>query len=183
MDIYLTTEQLEANLEHIKQSPTDNCILEMIVIRPDVDQRKILLEGYLDIEKGLIGDNWSTKGNSKTTNGGPHPDMQLNIMNSRCISHIAKNKDRWPLAGDQLFIDMNLSDENLPPGTQLSIGEATIEITAIPHKGCKKFTQRFGMDAVKFVNSPVGKKLHLRGVNAKVVKSGKINTRDIVSKK
>ncbi len=95
MDICLTTNQLEAYLEHIKQSPTDNCKLEMIVIRSDVDQRKILQEGYLDVEKGLVGDNWNTKGNSKTTDGGPHPDMQLNIMNSRCISHIAKNKDRW----------------------------------------------------------------------------------------
>jgi hypothetical protein len=183
MDNYLTTKQLEASLEHIKQSPTDKGKLEMIVIRPDVDQRKILQEGYLDVEKGLVGDNWSTKGSSKTTDGTSHPDMQLNIMNSRCISHIAKNKDRWQLAGDQLFIDMNLSDENLPPETQLNIGEATIEITAIPHNGCKKFTQRFGMDAVKFVNSPIGKKMHLRGINAKVVKSGKINNRDIVSKK
>lgn len=183
METYVTTEQLQASLAYIKKSPGDNCIVEMIVIRPDVDQRKILQEGYLDIDKGLIGDNWYTKGSSKTKDESSHPDMQLNIMNSRCISRIAKNKERWQLAGDQLFIDMDLSYKNLPTGTQLIIGAATIEITTIPHNGCKKFAQRFGTDAVKFVNSPDGKIYHLRGINAKIIRSGKIKVGDIVTKK
>ncbi len=182
MITHLNTKQLESGLYLIKQSPIDNSLLEMIVIRPDVDERKIIQEGYLDVEKGLIGDNWITRGSSKTLDGGSHPDMQLNIMNSRCIAHIAKSKERWQLAGDQLFIDLNLSDENLPTGTQLNIGEAIIEITAIPHNGCKKFTQRFGLDAVKFVNSVIGKKMHLRGVNAKIIRSGTIKTGDLVKK-
>lgn len=183
METYVTTEQLQASLAYIKKSPEDNCIVEMIVIRSAVDQRKTLQEGYLHVNKGLIGDNWYTRGSSKTKDDSSHPDMQLNIMNSRCISVIAKNKERWQLAGDQLFIDMDLSDKNLPIGTQLVIGAAIIEITAIPHNGCKKFAQRFGTDAVKFVNSPDGKKYHLRGINAKIIRSGKIKVGDIVTKK
>ena len=108
--------------------------------------------------------------------------MQLNIMNSRAIAVIARERNRWSLAGDQLYIDLDLSDENLPPGTRLEIGSAIVEITPIPHNGCKKFANRFGIDAVKFVNSPVGKQLHLRGINAKVVQSGTIHTGNIVRK-
>ena len=179
---HLTTKELEKGLEHIRQSPTDSTVLDMIVCRPAVGERKVLQEGYLDKEKGLIGDNWSTRGSSKTVDGSSHPEMQLNIMNSRCINLIAQHKERWQLAGDQLFIDINLTDYNLPTGSQLSLGEAIIEITAIPHNGCKKFTERYGLDAVKFVNSPIGKELHLRGVNAKVIKAGTIKVGDIVKK-
>jgi MOSC domain-containing protein YiiM len=108
--------------------------------------------------------------------------MQLNIMNSRVIALLAQDKDRWPLAGDQLFIDMDLSAENLPPGTRLALGSAMIEVTDQPHTGCKKFMERFGLDAMKFVNSPVGKQLHLRGINAKVVQPGLIQVGDVVKK-
>ncbi len=176
-------DELEDALLDIKQSPADNGKLEMIVIRPDVDEREIIIEGYLDKDKGLTGDNWATRGSSKTKSGSSHPDMQINMMNSRCISHITKNKNRWQLAGDQLFINMDLSNTNLPIGSKLNIGEAILEITAIPHTGCKKFAQRFGVDAVKFVNSAIGKELHLRGLNAKIIRSGKINTGDLVRKK
>ena len=103
-------------------------------------------------------------------------------MNTRAIALIAQTKERWPLAGDQLYIDMDLSDANLPAGSRLQIGSAVIEITPLPHNGCKKFTQRFGLDAVKFVNSAIGKELHLRGLNAKVVQEGSIRTGDIVRK-
>ncbi len=182
MKFHLTQNQLEEGLPHIEQSLTDNTTLAMIVCRPDEGERKVLHEGYLDKEKGLIGDNWSLRSSSKTNDGSPFIEMQLNIMNARAIGLIAQKKERWPLAGDQLFIDLNLSDENLPAGSQLSIGEAIIEITPIPHNGCKKFTERFGMDAVKFVNSPLGKKMHLRGVNAKVIQPGRIKTGDRVQK-
>jgi MOSC domain-containing protein YiiM len=108
--------------------------------------------------------------------------MQINMMNSRVIALLAHEKDRWQLAGDQLFFDMDLSDENLPSGTKLSIGEAILEVTPVPHSGCKKFTDRFGLEAMKFVNSPVGKELHLRGINAKVIQAGIIRNGDIVKK-
>ena len=179
---YLTAKELEEGLDEIRKSPMDRGVLELIVRRPAENEREVLEEGELDLELGLIGDNWKTRGSSRTTNGFGHPDMQINIMNSRAVSLIAQDKERWKLAGDQLYIDLNLSDENLPTGSRLKIGSAIIEVTAIPHNGCKKFTERFGVDAVKFVNSPIGKELHLRGINAKVFKAGTIKTGDIVEK-
>jgi hypothetical protein len=179
---HLTTTELEAGLAHIRQAPQDNGVLMMIVRRPAVDAREVLSEAELDAAEGLIGDNWRQRGSSRTPNGSAHPEMQLNIMNARAIELVAQDTVRWPLAGDQLFIDLDLSDANLPPGTQLAIGSAIIEVTAVPHTGCKKFAARFGADAVKFVNSPEGKQLHLRGVNAKVVKGGALRTGDTVRK-
>ena len=179
---HLSTTELESALEDIKQSNKDNAILQMIVRRPQEDAREIVVKGNLSLEEGLEGDCWSTKGSSKTEDGSSHPEMQLNIMNSKVIELIAGKRERWPLAGDQLFIDMDLSGKNLPTGTKLSIGEAVIEVTAIPHMGCKKFVTRFGLDAMKFVNSAVGRELHLRGINAKVVKPGAIKSGDVVKK-
>ena len=179
---HLTIEELEAGLETIRQSPKDNGELKLIVRRPKKNQRQVLDEGELDTVEGLIGDNWKTRGSSRTADGSSHPDMQLNIMNSRTVALIAQDGDRWQLAGDQLYIDLDLSDENLPPGTRLEIGSAIIEVTAQPHTGCKKFVERFGLEAMKFVNSPVGKQLHLRGINAKVIKAGAIKTNDLARK-
>ena len=102
-------------------------------------------------------------------------------MNSRVINLVATSRERWPLAGDQLFIDLDLSEDNLPPGTRLELGTAVIEVTAIPHTGCKKFVERFGLDAVKFVNSGINN-LKLRGVNAKVVRPGLVSAGDKVRK-
>ncbi|MER3494070.1 MAG: MOSC domain-containing protein [Mastigocladus sp. ERB_26_2] len=177
---YLTIEELEARLDEIRQSPKDKGVLELIVRRPQNGEREVLEESKLDLVEGLVGDNWRTRGSSRTSDGSSHPDMQLNIMNSRVIAVVAQDKNRWQLAGDQLFIDMDLSAENLPPGTQLALGSAVIEVTNQPHNGCKKFVARFGLDAMKFVNSPVGKQLRLRGINAKVVQPGVIRVGDIV---
>ncbi len=179
---HLTMEELETGLDEIRLSPKDEGVLEMIVCRPEENERVVLEQGELDSTEGLIGDNWKKRGSSRSTDGFGHPEMQLNIMNSRAIALIAGERNRWSLAGDQLYIDFDLSDENLPPGSRLEIGSAIVEITPIPHNGCKKFTNRFGIDAVKFVNSPVGKQLHLRGVNAKVIQSGIIRVGDIVKK-
>ncbi len=178
---YLTMEELEAGLDEIRQSPKDKGVLELIVRRPQTGEREVLEEGELDLVEGLVGDNWRTRGSSRTSDGSSHPDMQLNIMNSRVIALVAQDKNRWQLAGDQLFIDIDLSAENLPAGTQLAFGSAVIEVTNQPHNGCKKFVARFGLDAMKFVNSPVGKQLRLRGINAKVVQPGVIRVGDIVS--
>jgi MOSC domain-containing protein YiiM len=179
---YLTTEELEAGLENIRQSPKDNGVLELIVRRPQVEEREVLSEGKLDPVTGLEGDNWKARGSASTPDRSANPEMQINIMNARVIALLAQEKERWQLAGDQLFIDMDLSENNLPAGTKLSIGEALLEITPPPHSGCKKFTARFGLEAMKFVNSPLGKELHLRGVNAKVIQSGAIRIGDRVKK-
>lgn len=179
---HLTTAELEAGLDAIRQSPKDEGVLEMIVRRPRVDEREVLQEGELDVDDGLAGDSWKRRTSSRTPDGSAHPDMQLNIMNSRVIALVAGDKDRWQLAGDQLFIDLDLSAENLPAGTQIEVGSAVIEVTPPPHLGCHKFVARFGLDAMKFVNSPVGRELHLRGINAKVVQPGSIRVGDIAEK-
>ena len=177
-----TMEELEAGLEMIRQSPKDGGVLELIVRRPQSGEREILEAGELDREAGLVGDNWGTRGSSRTADGTSHPDMQLNIMNSRVIALVAREKARWHLAGDQLFIDMDLSAENLPPGTRLTLGSAVIEVTDQPHTGCKKFAARFGPDPLRFISAPANKLLNLRGINAKVVRSGVIRVGDVAKK-
>lgn len=179
---HLTLEELQAGLDEIRQSPKDEGVLELIVRRPRIDEREVLEEAELDPVDGLAGDNWRLRGSSRTPDGSSHPEMQLNIMNARVVALVAQHKDRWPLAGDQLFLDMDLSAENLPAGTRLAIGSAVVEVTAQPHTGCKKFVARFGSDAMKFVNSDVGKQLRLRGINARVVQPGVIRTGDMVRK-
>lgn len=175
METNVSLSELEQGLSHIEASPSDVGTVDFIVRRPSIGQREELQEAQLDTELGLVGDNWLARGYNKTSDGGAHPDMQLNIMNARAIALIAQNKARWPLAGDQFYVDFNLSYDNIAPGTQLLIGDAIIQVTAEPHLGCKKFSDRFGRDAVLFVNSEAGKFLNLRGINAKVVKSGQVS--------
>jgi hypothetical protein len=179
---HLTMSELEAGLETIRQSPKDSGVLQLIVRRPAVDEREIVDEAELDVHGGLIGDSWIKRPSSRTPDGSPHPEMQINVMNSRVIDLLAQDRNRWHLAGDQLYIEMDLSADNLPAGTRLEIGDAVIEVTPPPHTGCKKFVSRFGLEAMKFVNSPVGRELHLRGINARVVQAGKIKVGNIARK-
>ncbi len=180
--LHPTTAELEAGLERIRQAPKDGGTLELIVRRPRVGEREVLAEAFLDLVEGLVGDSWKSRGSKATPDKSAHPDMQLNVMSARAIALIAPDRERWPLAGDQLYLDLDLGVENLPPGTQLALGAATIEVTAIPHTGCQKFVGRFGIDAMKFVNSPVGRALNLRGINARVVRSGTICVGDVAKK-
>jgi MOSC domain-containing protein YiiM len=173
---HLTLSELEAALEHVRGVPSDHGTLDYIVRRPRVEEREVLAEGHLDLDEGLVGDSWRLRVAS------PNPDTQINVMNVRVVALVAQHKERWSLAGDQLYVDFDLSTDNLPPGSRLAIGAAVIEVTAKPHNGCHKFTARFGADATKFVNSPIGKQLHLRGINAKVVEPGVIRVGDPVRK-
>lgn len=179
---HLTMIELEAGLDDIRQSPKEQGSVELIVRRPQNGEREVLEEAELDLQRGLVGDNWTFRRSSRTPDGSPHPDMQLNIMNSRVIALLAVEKDRWQLAGDQLFLDLDLSGDNLPAGIKLAIGQAVVEVTPLPHLGCPKFVARFGADAMKFVNSPLGRELHLRGINAKVVQPGMIRVGDVARK-
>lgn len=180
--IHLTATELEAGLDHVRQSPADGGVLAMIVRRPAPDRREVLTAAELDLANGLVGDNWRARGSRSTPDGAANPDMQLNVMNARAIALLARTRDRWPLAGDQLYVDLDLSPANLPPGTRLALGTAVIEVTAVPHTGCAKFTQRFGANAMKFVNSPTGRALNLRGISAKIVQPGTLRTGDVMRK-
>ena len=180
--VHLSKEQLEAGLDHVRAAPADHGTLALIVQRPAEDMRVVLDEAELNLAEGLAGDTWNQRASNRTEDGGPHPDMQLNIMNVRILEQIAGSADRMPLAGDQLIVDLDLSEENLPPWTKLAVGDAVIEVTDQPHNGCAKFSRRFGVEAHRFVNSPLGKELHLRGINARVVTPGTIRQGDTIRK-
>jgi hypothetical protein len=179
---HLSMAELEAGLEEIRRAPKDEGVLHLIVRRPETDAREVLQEAQLDLTVGLVGDLWKTRASKHMADGAAHPDAQLTIMNARVTALVAQDKARWQLAGDQLYIDLDLSDENLPPGTRLAIGSAVVEVTALPHNGCHKFVSRYGVDAMVFVNSPTGKELHLRGINTKVIQPGTIRVGDVAKK-
>jgi hypothetical protein len=179
---HLTMIELEAGLETIAASPKERGVVEMIVRRPQPGSREVLQEGQLDVADGLVGDSWKARTSKRTSDGTPHPDMQLNLMNSRVVALVSQDRQRWPLAGDQLFVDFDLSESNVPAGTRLAIGAAVIEVTSQPHTGCSKFVERFGLDAMKFVNSDARRDLHLRGINARVVQAGSLRVGDTITK-
>ncbi len=178
----LSLSELETGLEHIRRSPKDEGRLMLIVRRPDVDEREAVQECQLDPIEGLVGDNWKIRGNKNTPDGSANINAQVTVINSRTIELLAQDEGRWSLAGDQLYIDMDLSDENLPPGTRLALGTAVLEVSDVPHTGCRKFAERYGTDATKFVNSSEGKRLHLRGINTKVVQAGTVRVGDVARK-
>src|SRR6266516_911424 len=119
---FLTLDQLEAGLTEICESPKDAGAVRMIVRRPHTGARQKLEQGELTLTDGLVGDSWRTRGSSRRSDGSPDPENQLTIMNARAIALIAREREHWGLAGDQLFIDLDLSTHNLPPGTQLAVG-------------------------------------------------------------
>lgn len=180
---HLSLEELQEGLGDILRSPQDRGLLRAIVIRPEVDARVALRECELSPDGGVHGDDWAKGCWMSLPDGRPHPDVQVTLMNARTIALIAQDEARWPLAGDNLFVDLDLSGENLPPGTRLSVGSALLEITAVPHKGCKKFAERYGVDATRFVNSREGLRLHLRGIYAKIVEPGVVAVGDVIQKR
>lgn len=179
---HLTTAELEAGLDHLRDSPTDHGTLELVVRRPGPGEREVVAEGELDLELGLVGDSWHWRGSRYTPDGSAHPEMQLNVMNARCARLVAGDPDRRALAGDQLYVDLDLSPENLPAGSRLALGSAVIEVMPLPHTGCAKFVTHFGAEAMRFVNGKVGRSLRLRGLNARVVVPGTVRAGDEVTK-
>ena len=177
-----TADELAAALDEIRQSPSDEGTVELIVRRPAEDEREVLDECTLDLEVGLVGDAWLARGSKAMPDGSANPDAQLTLMNARTADVITGSKERWPLAGDQLYVDLDLSVENLPAGTRLAVGDAVVEVTPEPHTGCAKFSARFGTEALKFVNKSPGRELRLRGVNARVVTPGTVRAGDPISK-
>jgi hypothetical protein len=177
-----TAAALEAGLDEVRRSPANHGRVELIVRRPAEGDREVIDEGVLDRKQGLVGDSWLARSDPPTADGWRDGDMQLTLMSSRVARLVAVHADRWQLAGDQLFVDLDLSEANLPARSRLELGSAVIEITAEPHHGCAKFAARFGRDALRFVNSETGRELRLRGVNAKVLVAGTVRTGDAVCK-
>ena len=174
--------RLEESLDHIRAAPADGGTVELIARRPAVDQRESVTEARLNIQDGLEGDTWLVRGSTRTPDGGPNPEAQLTLMNARVAEAVAEDRERWPLAGDQLYVDLDISRANLPPGSRIQIGSAVIEFSEPPHTGCAKFSSRFGVDALKFVNSPLGRELRLRGANCRIVVAGTVRTGDVIRK-
>jgi hypothetical protein len=170
----LKLAELEAGLAHIRDSPRDAGTLEMIVRRPRSGEREVLDTARLDPAEGLVGDRWGA--------ALPRRGEQLTLMNARVIGLVAQDRSRWPLAGDQLYVDLDLSADNVPAGARLAIGAAVVEVSAKPHLGCAKFRARFGFDAVRFVNSARVAELRLRGINAWIVTAGDVRVGDTIRK-
>jgi MOSC domain-containing protein YiiM len=177
-----TAEELEAGLDEIRQSPKDNGVLALIARRPRSEEREVLQEAEISLNDGVVGDNWKVRGSTRTPDGSGHPELQLTLMNARVIALVAGEREHWALAGDQFYIDLDMSAENVPSGTRLELGTAIIEVTPHPHTGCKKFAARFGPEATKFINSSVGRELQLRGICARVIKPGLVRMGDVVRK-
>jgi hypothetical protein len=177
-----TADELIAGLDLIRQSPASAGTVELIVRRPAENEREVLDEGTLDLELGLVGDAWHSRGSSRTPDRSANPLTQLTLMNARTADLVTGTRERWPLAGDQLYVDLDLSIENLPAGTRVAVGEAIVEITEEPHTGCAKFSARFGTEALKFVNKSPGRELRLRGVNARIVTAGVVRPGDAIAK-
>lgn len=177
----LSHQQLADGLDHIQDSPGNAGLIEMLVIRPDVDKREVVDRAEFEVGAGLAGDNYLARGSDRTEDGKAHPEAQITIMNSRVLNLISGgDRERWPLAGDQILVDMDLSRSNLPTGARLSLGTAVLVVSAKPHTGCAKFAQRFGLDAAKWINADP--ELRLRGINAMVVTAGSCAVGDVITK-
>ena len=174
-----TLDELNACLDTVRASPRDRGTVELMVVRPGPGERRLVEEGELDVTSGLVGDSWPVRPCKRTPDHSPDPLQQITLMSTRVIAAICE-RERWALAGDQFFVDFDLSKEHLPAGTQLQLGEALVEITEQPHLGCAKFTERFGSDATKWVNQPLGRELRLRGVNARVLRGGIVRRGDVL---
>jgi len=178
---YVTPDALMAGLDHIRQAPRDVGEVAAIVRRPAVDERELLTEAHLDFENGLVGDTWLTRGSKSTPDGSAAVDKQLTVMNVRVAELVAGGRERLPLAGDQLYVDFDLSIDNLPAGRVIRVGAVTLEVSESPHLGCAKFMARFGPDAMRLVNSAEGRQLRLRGVNMRVLTPGVVRVGDVVT--
>jgi hypothetical protein len=179
---HLSRERLGAGLGHIGESPRDRGQVLLMVRRPAAGERDVLTEAALDRVEGLVGDNWLARGSRRTPDGSANPLTQVTVMNARVAELVAGGTQRMPLAGDQLYLDLDLSIENLPPGSLLAIGEAVLEVSTEPHTGCAKFVERFGAEAMRFVNSRLGRQLRLRGMNTRVLVPGTIRLGDLAAK-
>lgn len=179
---HLSEGELLAALPELRNAPSELGYVRMIVRRLDQQQRELPECGELTTEAGLVGDRWVRTCDRRRPDGSLNPDTQLTLMNIGMLDLLAGGKEHWPLAGDNLLVEFDLSVANLPPGRRLQVGDAIVEITPEPHMGCAKFAARFGRAALAFVNSAEGRSLRLRGANAQVIQPGRVCLGDRVVK-
>jgi MOSC domain-containing protein YiiM len=179
---HLSINEIETAVNDLGPSPRDIGTVELISIRPASNERHVVDQVEISLVDGVVGDNWRARGSKGTPDGSANPEAQITLMNSRVIQALAGVQDGWAIAGDQLFVDFDLSDDNLPAGQRIAIGTAVLEISALPHTGCAKFTERFGSGAIHYVNSPEGRANRRRGVNARVIQPGVVRRGDTVQK-
>jgi hypothetical protein len=165
---------LAAGLESVRSSPRDAGVIELLVLRPAPGEREAPVEVVLDLLQGLVGDSWLARGSRRGPDGAADPEAQVTVMNSRAALLVSGTPQRMSLAGDQVYVDLDLSIDNLPTGTVLDFGDAALEVTAAPHTGCAKFSARFGVDALRLTATPEGRSLRLRGINTRVLRGGVI---------
>jgi MOSC domain-containing protein YiiM len=170
------------HLGHVRAAPADRGRVESIVLRPRVDERVVVQAAMVDSSDGVVGDSWRARGSSSREDGSANPDSQVTVMSVRALAAIEPDPSRWPLAGDQLLVDADLSVSNLPAGSRFAVGDVILEVSETPHTGCSKFSARFGSDALRWVNSPEGRELRLRGVNTRVVQGGAVQVGDVIRK-
>jgi hypothetical protein len=173
---------LDQHLDHVLASPRDAAPLELIVARPGPGERTVLEEAVLDEVNGLDGDGWLARGSRSMPDRSANPAAQLTLMSTRVLAAIEPDPSRWPLAGDQLHLDLDLSEENLPAGTRLTVGGAVLEVTELPHTGCAQFSARFGADALRWISTPTGRANRMRGMYVRIVTGGTVRVGDIVRK-
>jgi hypothetical protein len=173
---------LAAHTAVVLASPPDEATVELIVRRPERLGREVVTKARLDPVEGLVGDDWLARGSKSTPDGSADLLSQLTIMNTRVLAAIEPDRSRWPLAGDQLYADLDLGVENLPPGARLHIGGALVEVTERPHTGCSQFAGRFGVDALKWISTPVGKAARMRGMYVRVIEGGAVSVGDAIRK-
>ncbi len=180
---HLDADELEAGLDEVLRSPSGEGTVQLIARRPAEGEREVLDEAELDLREGLVGDNWSARGSSRMPDRSANPAAQLTVMNARVTDLVAAgDRERWALAGDQLYVDFDLTAANVPPGTRLAIGTAVIEVSEEPHTGCAKFVARFGGAAHRFVNTKAHRGLNLRGINTRIVQPGTVRSGDAIRK-
>jgi hypothetical protein len=179
---HLSRDRLAAGLGQIRASPRDGGRLVLIVRRPAAGERDQPPEAVLDQVAGVNGDNWLARGSKTRPDRSADPQRQVTVMNARAAELVAGGTDRMPLCGDQLYLDLDLSLDNLPAGSLLAVGQVVLQVSEAPHLGCSKFVERFGTEAMRFVNSRVGRQLRLRGMNARVLESGTVRLGDLAVK-
>jgi MOSC domain-containing protein YiiM len=173
---------LDPTYADVRSAPPDRAVVVALVLRPARNERLPVNEARLDVAEGMVGDDWRARGSKSMPGGLANPEAQLTLMSTRVLAAIADDPDRWPLAGDQVLVDMDLSEANLPVGTRLLLGNAEVEVTALPHTGCAQFAARFGHDALRWISTHEGRALRMRGMYVRIVSGGTVSVGDVVRK-